>query len=278
MQRGWDFTALDTFRAMRHLERLRRLTEKNWDIIDVLIVPTASIFPTIEQVNADPYGINNKLGYYTNFLNLLDLCALQLPSGFLPSGLPFGITIIAPAFNDNLLFRIGQLFQQETHLPLGATGHYHKSPKFTVQHDNIVQLAVCGAHLSGEHLNHELTSLGAVLMKTTRTSPQYKLVDLDGKKPGMFRIKNGDKGASVEIEIWAIPSQAFGKFIENVRAPLGIGNLALIDGSEVKGFICEEFAAANAKDITSFGSWRGYQQALHDILRFAINLLKEEGD
>jgi len=260
IERGYDFSALDTFRAMRHLEALRRETENAWDDMDVLIVPTASTFPTIAEVNADPLGINTKLGYYTNFLNLLDLCAMQLPAGFLPNGMPFGVTIIAPAFNDSLLYRIGQLFQHDLHLPLGATGHYQE-PKFVSTTDSLIQLAVVGAHLSGQPLNSQLTSIGAVLLKSTSTTPAYKLVDLDGKKPGLFHVKDGEKGGSLEVEVWGIPNQLFGKFLDNVRSPLGIGNVDLVDGSSVKGFICEEYVARNAKDITSFGGWKAYKKA-----------------
>jgi len=174
--------------------------------------------------------------------------------------MPFGVTIIAPAFNDSLLYRIGQLFQHDIHLPLGATGHYQE-PKFVASTDNLIQLAVVGAHLSGQPLNSQLTSIGAVLLKSTTTSPSYKLVDLDGKKPGLFHVKDGEKGGSLEVEVWGIPNQLFGKFLDNVRSPLGIGNVDLVDGSQVKGFICEEYVARNSKDITSFGGWRSYIQS-----------------
>ena len=43
------------------------------------------------------------LGYYTNFVNLFDPCALAVPAAFSPAGFPFGITLIAPAFADRAL-------------------------------------------------------------------------------------------------------------------------------------------------------------------------------
>eukprot|EP01088_Endostelium_zonatum_P016310 TRINITY_DN4362_c0_g1_i1.p1 TRINITY_DN4362_c0_g1~~TRINITY_DN4362_c0_g1_i1.p1 ORF type:complete len:655 (+),score=172.06 TRINITY_DN4362_c0_g1_i1:76-2040(+) len=261
MERGKDFSAVDTFKSMRKLEGLRRETEKCWDDIDVLIVPTASTVPTVKEVLADPIRINTNLGYYTNFTNLLDLCGIQVPAGFLPNGMPLGITLIAPAFNDSLLYRIAQIFQAATHLPLGNTGHYIQD-KVPIRQDAsgpVVQLAVVGAHLSGMQLNSQLTDLGAVLLKTTRTASSYRLVDLDGKKPGLYRTPEG--GSSVEVEVWGLPSDKMGRFIENVRSPLGIGNLELVDGTTVKGFVVEEYAAKQAKDITQYGGWRAYKTA-----------------
>ena len=59
--------------------------------------------PTHARVAADPIGENARLGTYTNFVNLLDPCAVALPAGECDNGLPFGVQLIAPAFHDELV-------------------------------------------------------------------------------------------------------------------------------------------------------------------------------
>jgi allophanate hydrolase len=119
---------------------------------------------------------------------------------------------------------------------------------------------VVGAHLSGLPLNGELRALGARLLEAARTAPDYKLYALNGTvppKPGLLRIDAG-KGASIDVEVWALPSQAFGQFIDGVAAPLSIGTVTFADGRGVKGFLMEAAAVASARDISSFGGWRAY--------------------
>ncbi len=78
--------------------------------------------PTIEQVAADPIGLNTRLGLFSTFVNLLDLCAIALPGGLLPSGLPVGFTLVAPACSDRFLLSLGDDYQRLVDRPLGALG------------------------------------------------------------------------------------------------------------------------------------------------------------
>jgi len=87
------------------------------------LVPTAGTVYTIEQVEADPLQLNTNLGYYTNFVNLMDLCAVALPCGFRKNGVPFGVTLIAPALSDGLLCAVGTEYQSRLGGRLGATKH-----------------------------------------------------------------------------------------------------------------------------------------------------------
>ncbi|MBC7783395.1 MAG: allophanate hydrolase [Burkholderiales bacterium] len=103
-------TAVDAFHGVYHLAALRRESRKQWNGIDVLVLPTAGTIYTIEQVDKEPIQLNRNLGLYTNFVNLLDLCALAIPAGFTSGGLPFGITLVAPAGNESALFKIAQRF------------------------------------------------------------------------------------------------------------------------------------------------------------------------
>jgi allophanate hydrolase len=94
------FSAADTFSALYRLKAMQRLTSSVWDTVDVIVTPTAGTIYRIDEVGADPVKTNSNLGYYTNFMNLLDLSAVAIPAGFQADGLPFGVTLCAPAFND----------------------------------------------------------------------------------------------------------------------------------------------------------------------------------
>jgi allophanate hydrolase len=123
-----------------------------------------------------------------------------------------------------------------------------------------VAVAVVGAHLSGFPLNGELRMLGGRLLEATQTAPEYRLYALSGTataKPGLLRV-NSDNGAAIDIEIWALPMGAFGRFADAVPAPLSIGTIKVSDGRWVKGFLVEAAAVASALDISSFGGWRAY--------------------
>ena len=241
-------TAVAAFEASYKLAALRRQADAVWAGIDALLTPTAGTSYTVTAVEADPIRLNSNLGYYTNHMNLLDLCALAVPAGFYASGLPWGVTLAAPAFCDDRLLRLGARFLGE---PAPARALAAVGP-FT-------RVAVCGAHLRGLPLNSQLTRLGARLVRATRTAPLYKLYALPGTtppKPGMIRVATG--GASIELEVWELPVAAYGGFVATIPAPLGIGTLTLEGGETVQGFLCESAALAGAEDITHHGGWRAY--------------------
>jgi allophanate hydrolase len=121
-------------------------------------------------------------------------------------------------------------------------------------------VAVVGAHMSGLPLNGELRALGGRLLETAKTAPDYRLYalsDMAPLRPGLLRVDRG-KGAAIEVEIWALPLEAFGRFTDGVPPPLSIGTLRLADGRSVKGFLVEAVAAAGARDISSSGGWRAF--------------------
>jgi allophanate hydrolase len=123
-----------------------------------------------------------------------------------------------------------------------------------------IAIAVVGAHLTGMPLNHELTTKGARFLETTSTAPDYRLYALAGgevAKPGLLRVANGE-GVGVELEIWAMPADGFGRFVAAIPPPLSIGTLRLADGRTVKGFLVEPAAIAGSHDISRFGGWRAY--------------------
>ena len=229
------------------------------DEIDMIVTPTAGTIYRIAELEAEPLRLNANLGYYTNFMNLLDLAAIAVPAGFQRDGLPFGITLAAPAFADEALCALGEIAQRAAVKTMGATGLPLPKEKLAEQPWNhTVRLAVCGAHMSGLPLNHQLLERGARLAQRCRTAPEYRLyalTDFAPPRPGMVRA---DAGGAIEVEVWELPAPAFGTFVAGIPAPLGIGTVTLEDGEQVKGFLCEARATQGARDITGLGGWRSF--------------------
>jgi len=254
--------AVDAFAAFYQLESLRRIADETFELVDVLALPTAPTVYTVAQVLADPIQLNSRLGTYTNFVNLLDLCGLALPAALHDGGTPFGITLLAPGGQDGLLATIGRRFHADTALPLGALGCPQPAlaPLAEAPVNGAVALAVVGAHLSGMPLNHELRSLQAQFVETIPTAPDYRLYALAGTnppKPGLLRVAP-DRGAAIEVEVWAMAAEPFGRFVAAVPPPLSIGSIKLADGRMVKGFLVEAEAVNGARDISQFGGWRSF--------------------
>ncbi|MFO1451585.1 MAG: allophanate hydrolase [Opitutaceae bacterium] len=258
---GNRYSAVDTFRALYRLEDLRRATEASWKRMDVLLLPTSGTIYTHAELAAEPVQLNTNLGLYTNFVNLLDLCAVAVPAGFRSNGLPFGVTLIGPAFTDDPLCRIGGQMHRALGGRIGASKTEIGSlPAPAPAEARSIHLAVVGAHLTGQPLNGQLTSRGATLVKRSRTAAGYRLFVLSGTvpaKPGLVRSP-GVNGPGVELEVWSLDETAFGSFVAEVPPPLVIGTVELTDGTNVKGFLCEPFAVGSAVEITRFGGWLAY--------------------
>ncbi len=262
------WNAVDTFEALYRLRALKRRCDVELAKIDMLAVPTSGTIYTHAQIAEAPVERNTHLGYYTNFVNLLDLCALAVPGVFRADGLPAGVTLIGAAHADHELSAIGSRFHRAGKVLLGATRFKLPAPavQLPVQpppqpHEEIV-LAVVGAHLSGLPLNHQLTTRGARLLQAASTTSQYRLYALPATvppKPGLVRVASD--GMSIAVELWSLTDAAFGAFVAEVPSPLTIGTLLLADGRSVKGFLCEACAVAGAQDISGFGGWRAYLAA-----------------
>ena len=257
-----DRSAPDVFAGLYRLAALRRATEPLWTTIDALVVPTFPRPVTIAETTTDPIGPNAGLGTYTNFVNLLDLCALAVPGPFRQDGRPAGVTLIGTAGRDAALLTIGTEFHRLSAVPLGATGVPQPvvaAPETPVRED-VVELCVVGAHLSGLPLNRELVALGGRLRRSVSTRPDYALYALPGTtpaKPGMVRIGPA-RGTAIATEVWGLTTAAFGAFVAAIPAPLGIGTIRLADGSSPKGFLCEAVAVEGAEDVSGFGGWRRF--------------------
>ena len=247
----------DAFAGLDRLAALRQQTQEIWRLIDLLVLPTTGTIYRIAEIAANPVALNENLGRYTNFCNLLDLAALAVPAGFRSDGLPCGVTLFAPAFHDPMLAAIGSAMQAAAGLPLGATGNPCPPTPISATPSAYpsMPILVLGAHLSGQPLNPELLALGARLRRAVRTAREYGLYALpDGKRPGLVRRANG--GAAIEGEVWDVPAEAVGALLATIAPPLGLGSVMLEDGSVVNGFLCEAYVVETARDITRFGGWR----------------------
>jgi allophanate hydrolase len=257
-------TAADAFKAFYRVQALKRVCERALAPLDALLVPTAPATYTIDEVLADPITLNSRLGTYTNFVNLLDLCGLAVPASLGADCTPFGVTLLAPAGRDMQLAAIGAAFHAGSGLKLGASA-MPVPPLQAVSpalQPGEIAIAVVGAHLSGMPLNGELRSLSARLLRATTTAADYKLYALKGTvppKPGLVRVERGS-GARITLETWALTAESFGTFVNNIPSPMAIGTLRLDDGSEVKGFLVEPAALEGARDISEFGGWRRYME------------------
>lgn len=243
---GAAYRGTEVFAAMGWLAQRRSELARWWLDVDVLVAPTVPWLPTLAEVAQDPIGANARLGRFTTFANLLGLAAIAVPE---PSG-PGGVTVLGPAGHAAAVAAVAGELHGE-HLGTGSSGA-------TVTGGRLL-LAVVGAHLRGQPLNHHLVDQGAELVATTTTSSSYRLYRLEGGpplRPGLERVGSG--GRPIAVEVWAIDAAGLGHVLAAVAPPLGIGSVELADGTWVKGFICETHGLAGAPDITAHGGWRHY--------------------
>jgi allophanate hydrolase len=268
-------TAADAFRSIHRLADARRGADEAWGDIDVLVTPTTGTIYKIADIEWEPIRLNTNLGFYTNFVNFLDLAGVAVPAGFRDDGLPFGITLAGRAWTDEALLRLADRFHRASvdqagalgmplppaaPAPIGLAGS--SELQSGTANGQAIPVAVCGAHMEGLPLNHQLVSRGATFVRRTRTIASYKIYALPGGppfRPGLVRVPAG--GASVDVEVWSVPAEQFGSFVAGIPAPLGIGKVDLEDGQQVSGFLCEAHAVEGARDITALGGWRQYLRA-----------------
>jgi allophanate hydrolase len=257
---GCKPAATELFRAQYRLSALAQRCREQLENIDALLTPTAGRFFSIDEILAEPVKHNSELGYYMNFVNLLDLAALAVPTTFTDSGLPFGVTLSAAAFSDRRLLSIGNRIQRLCPLPLGAMGL--STPALcneSVGRTDWMELVVCGAHMQGMPLNHQLSERGAVFVEKTQTAADYRFYALSEgglRRPALVRVMQS--GSAIEVEVWRLPTIQLGSFIAGIAPPLGLGQVKLSDGRLLCGFIAEACAVEMGLEITQLGGWRRY--------------------
>jgi allophanate hydrolase len=256
--------AIDAFDALYKLQAFKKQADKIISQVDFMISPTAGRHFTLAEIAEEPILRNSQLGYYTNFMNLLDYTALAVPTGFTAQNMPFGITLFSDAMSDQKLLAYAERIQYSNQLTLGATQwklpeHPDVSKRKVEENPAFVDVVVCGAHLSGMALNWQLTDRNAVLLEETKTADKYQMFAVlgDVERPAMIR---GDaNGKSFVVEVWRLPIELFGSFVTGIAQPLGIGKLELADGRWLTGFIAEGYAM-EGNNISNYGGWREYKK------------------
>jgi allophanate hydrolase len=238
--------SVDAFEDFHAQAEARLLARRMFEGADALVLPTAPGIPTLEAVAAEPIAANSRLGTYTNFVNLCDLAALAVP---VAGPVPFGITLVGPAFSEGRLCGLGAAFGGEA-MAIPPTA------------PDEIELFCIGAHMAGLPLNPQLLRHGGRFLREARTAPLYRLRDL-GNRPGMYRAKPGlepgaEPGARIAGEVWAVPLAGIGPFLAEIPPPLGFGRVSLDDGASPLSFLAEPAGVRDAPDITETGGWRAH--------------------
>jgi allophanate hydrolase len=256
-----SMSAADAFKGIYRLADLKREAEPMLAGLDMICVPTIPTFYSVADLEADPVTPNSNNGTYTNFVNLLDMCAIAVPTAPRSDGRPGSVTLIAGAGKDADVAAIARGFETDCDRKIGATVHLVPTPSALPKRlPDRIELAVCGAHMADLPLNWQLTDLGATFVRTAETSACYKFYALAGGPPARpALIRDETAGCSaIALEVWSLPKAAFGAFMVGIPAPLGIGTIELSDGAVVKGFVCEASGIKGATDITRLGNWRSF--------------------
>lgn len=268
ISRAGQYPASEMVTALARVEELRSESMALLDGCDALLVPTAPEHPSIAQVAADPVGVNARLGTYTNFTNLFDLCGVAVPAG--AAGLAqFGVTVLAPAFHDAVALDIARL-AHEPAASVAAAGCAGPLVSTTPWIEQVgaptVDVFVVGAHLPGQPLEHEMTSRGARYLGAAWTTPDYRLYALETTPPKPGLVYSPGRGSTIEGGIWRLSPAALGSFLEQLPKPMTLGRVELGDGRGVVGFGCSPHVLEGAQDVTEFGCGCGIwdEECQHD--------------
>jgi len=248
---GAAMSAVELFNGIYRLAELKRHADTLWTDIDMLAFPTTGTTYRVAELLAAPIALNSNLGFYTNFVNLLDMAAVAMPAGIRANATGFGITLIGPADSDVALLDAADAYLAAANLP--------SPPSLDLEGKmQTVKLAVVGAHLKDMPLHWQLTSREAKFVGAFETAPTYRLYAMADSVPPKPALVHSEDGGPIALEVYELGVAEFGSFVVEVPAPLAIGTVTLADGSSVKGFVAEPRAMADAEDITSLGGWRAY--------------------
>ncbi|MCW4462944.1 allophanate hydrolase [Sphingomonas sp. BT-65] len=248
---GLSISAVELFNGIYRLAELKRHADMLWADIDMLAFPTTGTAYRVAELLAAPIGLNSNLGFYTNFVNLLDMAAVAIPAGIRSNATGFGITLIGPADTDAALLDATDAYLSAADLP--------SPPPLDLEgRMQTVKLAVVGAHLKDMPLHWQLTSRDARFVGAFETAPSYRLYAMADSVPPKPALVHSTDGGAIAVEVYELGVAEFGSFVVEVPPPLAIGTVTLADGSSVKGFVAEPRALTGAEDITSLGGWRAF--------------------
>ena len=256
LEGGRRYTAVDAFRAQYRLEALRAEVARVWDVVDVVVLPTVATTYTVAEVLENPIATNTALGLYTHCGNLLDLCAVVVPAGTTEDGRPCSLMVLGPALADDVVLEVAARL----------TGSAAPAPAPRIGSPT-TQLVVVGHHLSGQPRNGELTSRGGVLLESTTTGTDHRLLRIGAVRPGEVPVPgllhDPGNGAPIEVELWQLPAAELAGFLAGLSDALALGRVRLADGRTVPGLVADASAVTGAArrpitDITHTGGWRRY--------------------
>ncbi|WP_319456178.1 MULTISPECIES: allophanate hydrolase [unclassified Mycobacterium] len=229
----------------REVTRLRAEALSTLDGVDALMVPTAPFHPRLDEVAADPVGVNSRMGTYTNFCNLFDMCAVSVPAGTAGDA-QFGVTVLGRAFDDAVALDVAAL----------VSGVEAPEESWPLSVADSTELVVFGAHLRGGPLVHQLTDLGARWAGELTTSAHYRMALLPSvpPKPAITRLPDG-AGSALKAQRWLLSPAALGRFLVGLPAPMQLGKVEFDDGTWRTSFGCDGAAAATGTDISQYGGW-----------------------
>ncbi|MGH3641607.1 MAG: allophanate hydrolase [Mycobacterium sp.] len=257
-------------RLLRDRRRLAELTQAALAELgdcDALLIPTTTEHPSIAEVAAEPVAVNSRLGTYTNFCNLMDMCAVAVPSGTVGDA-EFGVSVVARSGADAVAIDVARLVTTPTpsvarhgaaSLEDRSTRRCKQAPWPTRAGADATPLLVVGAHLRGQPLAFQLEERGARWAGQASTAPLYRLASLDTTppKPGLVRV-GSEEGTAIGGELWLVGTAMLGDFLAALPAPMSLGRVTLSDGTEVVGFGCALDAWRAGGDISHHGDWPTY--------------------
>ena len=245
---GSRYSAADAFKVTWKVRKAAAYAERLLFPGKILITPTVPRPMTTAELERDPVARNSTLGYYTNFMNLLDLSGLAVPWGEYPnSGLKWGVTLIGAAGMDNqLTAAAGFLLRLDTAAARELSGY--------------IDIVVCGAHLQGFPLNSQLTERGGTLVRRGRTAKTYRMLligDAPSAKPGLVSAPDAPGARDFPVEIWRLPDEKLAGFVRLISEPLALGRVQLESGESLWGFTC---TGGDYPDISEYGGWANYSR------------------
>ena len=257
LEGGRTYTAEDVFRAEYRLQELRAEVARLWDHVDVVVLPTIATTFTVSEVLANPVATNTALGLYTHCGNLLDLCAAVVPAGSTEDGRPCSLMVVGPALADDVVLAVAARL----------TGSASPATEGETRALDATQLVVVGHHLSGQPRNDELTGRGGVLVETTTTGTEHRLLCIGNVSPSEVPVpallRTPGAGSPIEVELWQLPIVELPGFLAGLPDVLALGRVRLADGRTVPGLVTDGSALSGATgrpvtDITDAGGWRSH--------------------
>ena len=124
LESAGEWTAVETYRAIHRLAELTRDARRLLADTDVFVVPSTPTIYRVAEIEEEPIVLNARLGTYTNFVNLMGMCGIATPAGFRPDGMPQGITVLAPPFQEARAAAIASAHHRVLDICLGATSAF----------------------------------------------------------------------------------------------------------------------------------------------------------